>query len=244
MDELIEDLTFEFGEFPFEAIQKAADSKETITPLLKKKLRLLVGELREDPEHSSVDKHHMLVLLLLAKFREKSAFPAICKLLTSEEMAIEDLYYTLSRNTISAILYSTFNGNFSAIESITVDQDVSVLVRGAALNTLGKLYEDGLIEREACLSILMNAVLAKKGDYHRDRVAIYAEEVVIRRKLTNWEADIGEFCESNLEVLTGYHEENSEKRKFKKFKKRLIKMFSSVEPVFFIEEITANLFKG
>lgn len=157
MERIIKELKYFNEIYPTEAIKEAVKAEKEITPLLLKELdRILV-----DPKTTSQDSDnmlHMYALFLLAQFREKRAFPKIIELISLPESEVEAFLGDVVTEELPSILYSTYDGNISLLKRIIEDEHAYIYVRSAALDVYGKLWSDGLIEKEELVNYLKTLI--------------------------------------------------------------------------------------
>lgn len=163
MEKIINELRYYDGAFPYEAMEEVIERKDEALPLLLENL----DELLKDPAIGLEDEDymlHMYAIYLLAQFREKGAFPKIMELISWPEAAVESLLGDVITESLSSILYSTYNGDLAALESVIENPDLGLYVRGSVLDVLGKLYLDGEISKEYLLAYLRKLIANRTYD--------------------------------------------------------------------------------
>jgi len=132
--EILEELKYNKGIFPRQALQEAVARKEEMTPSL---LRI-IEEAKLLPEvlygHSYIA--HIYAMYLLAQFREKRAYPLIVEFFSIPgEITLESTGDVVTED-LHRILASVSHGDPSLIKSLAENDDANEYVRGAALDAL------------------------------------------------------------------------------------------------------------
>ncbi len=142
IEEILAELERLRGYFPREAIQKAVEHREEITPAL---LHIIedtterAEELRTDYEYMA----HMYAMYLLAQFREPLAYRPIEKFFRLSEDVTDDLTGDLAATDLPRILASVWGGHDVPLKRLVLDEKAEPYVRAAALKALVVLLASG-----------------------------------------------------------------------------------------------------
>ena len=143
--------------FPEDALNEAIEKKEEITPILLEELDKIIA----NPKIVLGKNEYMLHIysvFLLARFREKAAFPKIVKLFSFSPDKLDIMFGDIVTENLSSILYSTFDGDLNLLKKIIENPKVDMFVRGAALDVYGKLYSDGIVSKEEIIKYLKKLI--------------------------------------------------------------------------------------
>lgn len=167
MDKIISELRYLNKKFPREQLKKASERKSEITPILLQELDRVI----ESPEIATEDRDYMLhlyAIYLLAEFREKKAFAKIINLIELTPDEVENMLGDTITERLSSILYSTFDGQVSMLQSVIDNPLIDIYVRGATLDTYAKLYSDGLVSRDELIDYLRELIYC--SDYDEEEI--------------------------------------------------------------------------
>ena len=145
--EIISELEIYTDEFPRQALERAIEEKEAITPLLLEtinKYKNNLEELDENPDYIL----HMYAMYLLAQFRETKAYPIIIEFFSKSGNLILDVTVDIVTEDLHRILASVYDGNLDLIKKLIENTEVNQFVRSAGLNSLIVLVVNDLITRE------------------------------------------------------------------------------------------------
>lgn len=139
------------GYFPREAVARATEERDRITPHL---LQVL-NHAAANPESQTGDPDymaHIYAMFLLAQFREQRAYPLITEFFSHPGDISLDLTGDMVTEDLHRILASVSCGDDSLMKRLVEDSEANEYVRGAALNGLVALVandekpRDGVIE--------------------------------------------------------------------------------------------------
>ncbi len=147
LEEIISKLENNNGKLPREALERAIEEKEAITPLLLDVLsncKNNLEELSNKPDYIL----HFCAFYLLAQFRESQAYRVIIDFFSiSGDMPV-DATGNLVGEALGRILASVCDGNIEPIESLIENKEIDQRVRGAAVESLIILVIHKIIPRE------------------------------------------------------------------------------------------------
>ncbi|MFH1644102.1 MAG: DUF1186 domain-containing protein [bacterium] len=141
------------GRYPQKLIEKIIEKSKWTTPILLESLK----EFTENWSHDMEDSEWLkgaTALFILAKLREKKAFPYAIKLSKIPRDDIEDFLGDITTEFMHSILASTFDGNLEALHSIVINQQLYEFARGAVLQVYGHLYKHNKISRKDLIATL------------------------------------------------------------------------------------------
>lgn len=148
---------------PKQALAEAARQREAITPYLLDAVNTVYQKVQEIGDEVCDDPSYDLsyyALHLLSQFREQRAFPVFLQILTLDEDCLDIVLGDVLTETMSNMLYSTFNGDVAALQAVVTDGALEPFARGAALEALGGLLRDGRYAREEALPFFRECVSA------------------------------------------------------------------------------------
>ena len=188
MEKIINELRYFNKNFPQEALKKAMNAKEEITPILLEELDKIIAcpeIVTENPDYML----HTYAIYLLAQFREKKAFTRIIDLIAFTPEEVEAFFGDILTEGLPSILYSTFDGDLNSLQSIIENPLLNIYVRSAALDVYGKLYSDELVSKEECIDYLRELVYDNFYDINFD-LATEVQDVVIQEHIFEMIDDI------------------------------------------------------
>ena len=149
---------------PKQALAEAARQREAITPYLLDAVNTVYQKVQEIGDEVCDDPSYDLsyyALVLLAQFREQSAFPILLNLLTlDDEDSLDIVLGDALTETMPSVLYSTFNGDVSALQAVIANDTLRPFARSAALRALGGILRDGGYAREDAVSFFRERLSA------------------------------------------------------------------------------------
>lgn len=149
---------------PKQALAEAVRQREAITPYLLDAINTVYQKVQEIGDEVCDDPSYDLsyyALILLAQFREQSAFPILLNLLTlDDEDSLDIVLGDALTETIPSVLYSTFNGDVSALQAVIANDTLRPFARSAALRALGGILRDGGYAREDAVSFFRERLSA------------------------------------------------------------------------------------
>ncbi len=192
MKKIINELRYFNKKFPEETLIEVIKMKDEIIPILLEELDSII----DCPEIITKDKDYMLhiyAIYLLAQFREKRAFTKLIDLISFEPEEVDLFLGDVLTESLSSILYSTFDGNLSILQNAIENPLLNIYARGACLDVFGKLYSDELISKKECIGYLRKLIYnGRNFDLATD-----IEGVVIDRHIFDMIDDIEFLYEEN-----------------------------------------------
>ena len=153
-------------EVPTEALKAAEENQAEITP----KLIEAVQQAAENPAPLLEDheyQFHIYAIYLLAKFREKSAYPHLVKLFNLPDEQTLDLTGDVLCEDGPVILASVCDGDIGPIKTIIENEEAHPLLRTSAIAALPLLYMWGERTRPEIIAYfksLFESVMVKPGN--------------------------------------------------------------------------------
>ncbi|MBV6624972.1 MAG: DUF1186 domain-containing protein [Rivularia sp. (in: Bacteria)] len=147
LSEIISKLENSNGKLPRQALERAIEEREAITPLLLDVLsnsKNNLEELSNRPDYIL----HICALYLLAQFRELSAYPLIIDFFSIPGDMPVDTTGELVGGDLARILASVCHGNIEPIKQLIENKKVNAWIRASALDSLIVLVVQGIISRE------------------------------------------------------------------------------------------------
>lgn len=144
--QILEELAYDLGELPREALEAAIAKREQITPYLMEILEnaiLRVDDVIEQDNYQG----HLYAMYLLAQFREVRSYPLIVKLVSFPGDIPHAIAGDVLTEDLSRILASVYDGNISLIKEIIENPEINEYVRSAAIHSLVNLVGCGLKPR-------------------------------------------------------------------------------------------------
>ena len=146
--------------YPKEIIDRIIQEKELATPkLLEIATRFVEYPPFQMASQSDEWRLGIISLFILAKLKEKQAFPLIVKLCELPPHASEHVLGDVLTESLHAMLASTYNGNLQELNRIATNQYLNEYARGAAMGAHLILYKYEIISREQLIQILQNGLL-------------------------------------------------------------------------------------
>ena len=149
VEDIMEVLTRDGGNFPLGALRQAVAKKDEITPHLLKAL----GRALDDPEEvlDTGDDSFIYAMFLLAQFREKRAYPLIIELASQPPELVEDLIGDIPTQDLANILASVSLGDASLIAELAANKEAEEFARAAAIRSWLSLVVSGEKSREEAM---------------------------------------------------------------------------------------------
>ncbi len=147
LSEIISNLENNNGKLPRQALEKAIEEREAITPLL---LDILsncknnLEELSNKPDYIL----HFCAFYLLAQFRELLAYPLIVDFFSIPGDKPVNATGDLVGKDLCRILASVCHGNIEPIKSLIENKEINQRVRGAAVESLIILAIQEIVSRQ------------------------------------------------------------------------------------------------
>jgi len=182
---ILEELAFDMGQLPREAIEAAIVNKEKITPHLLEILENAVEQIDDIIEYDNY-QGHLHAMYILAQFREPKAYPLILNLLSFPGEITHNILGDVLTEDVSRILASVCCGNIIPMQRLLESQVTNEYVRAALQSTLVILVGCGLKSRNEVVkyfSFLFQNKLEKRPSFVWDNLVacaceLYPEELV------------------------------------------------------------------
>jgi hypothetical protein len=168
MNNVIKKLEHYSKKFPRNALKEAIREQDEITPILLDSLDKAVANIELLKKEEEGYMLHLYGIYLLAQFREQEAFPKIIDLISLPPEDVEFLLGDTITEGLSSILFSTYDGQFHLLQGVVENPMVDIYVRGAALDTLGKLYSQGKLGKEYFIEYLRELIEAGSNNIDTD----------------------------------------------------------------------------
>jgi hypothetical protein len=147
LSEIISELENNNGKLPRQALERAIEERETITPLLLD----ILSNCKNNLEELSNKPGYILYVCafyLLAQFREPLAYPIIIDFYSIPgDMTVNATEHLVGEG-LGRILASVYDGNIEPIKQLIENKEVNRSVRSAALESLIILVVQDIISRE------------------------------------------------------------------------------------------------
>lgn len=148
---ILEELAYDSGGFPREAIESAIANHEEITPYLLKILEEAlrnIGEVIENDDYQG----HLYAIYLLAQFREKRAYPLILQLVSFPGEIPHALTGDVITEDLSRILASVCDTDLLPLQKLIENRQINEYVRAAGISALVTLVGCRLWSRPEAIS--------------------------------------------------------------------------------------------
>jgi Protein of unknown function (DUF1186) len=147
---ILEELAYDMGELPREAIENAVAKKSQITPHLIKILQDAIERIDEVIEDDNY-QGHLYAMYLLAQFREEQAYPYIIKLFSFPEEIPHAIAGDMLTEDLCRILASVCGQNIEPLYTLIESPIINEYVRAACQTALVILVGCGRIQRTIVL---------------------------------------------------------------------------------------------
>ena len=147
LTEIIAELEENTGKFPRQAVVRAIEEREAITPILLETLEKWKDNLEalvELPDYLL----HIYAMYLLAQFKETKAYPLIIEFFSAPGEITLDVTGDVVTEDLARILANVSNGNIEPVKQLIENTQINEYVRSAALRSLVVLVAQGVISRE------------------------------------------------------------------------------------------------
>jgi len=147
INEVLSELEYNRGYFPYEAVREAITQKEKKVPELLKILENVeknIHQIEEQPDYMA----HIYAMFLLAQFREKRAYPLIVDIFSHPGDTSDKIGGDFVCEDLPQILASVCHGDTTLIKQLIENRDADEYVRDAGLRALLLLVINGEKTRE------------------------------------------------------------------------------------------------
>ncbi|NGX53514.1 MAG: hypothetical protein K1000chlam4_00226 [Chlamydiae bacterium] len=169
---ILEELAFDMGELPREAIEAAITKRKAMTPHLLQILNDAVERIDEIIENDNY-QGHLYAMYLLAQYREPAAYPLILKLISFPGEIPHVILGDVLTEDLSRILASVCDGDILPIQHLIENPLINEYVRAAGQSSLITLVGCGLLPRKSILSYfrsLMTELLERRRSHVWDNL--------------------------------------------------------------------------
>lgn len=148
---ILEELAFEMGELPREAIEAAITKRSEISPHLLKILEDANNRIDEIIEHECY-QGHLYAMYLLAQFRNELAYPLVIRLISKPGDIPHAILGDVLTEDLSRILASVCKENIAPLQNLIEDPKINEYVRASSQTSLVTLVGCGLLSRNGVIS--------------------------------------------------------------------------------------------
>lgn len=130
---------------PEEALKEACGMPEELTPALLSILRTVL----DDPEAVIENENYngdAFAMLLLACYREKAAYPLVCRI--ARLLEADEMLGDMITETLPHVLISVFDGDLGPLRAIVEDPEADLYARGSAIVAMVGVFAHGMASRE------------------------------------------------------------------------------------------------
>lgn len=145
--EVLSEVEYNKGSFPYEAVQEAITQKDKMIPELLKILENVeknIYRIEEQPNYMA----HIYAMFLLAQFREKRAYPLIVDIFSHPGDTADKIGGDFMCEDLPRVLASVCHGDTTLIKQLIENRDADEYVRDAGLRALLILVVNGERTRE------------------------------------------------------------------------------------------------
>jgi hypothetical protein len=160
IEEILKELEYGRGYFPYEAVQEAIRRKDEIIPELIKILEYTeknIHKIENDPDYVA----HMFAMSLLAQFREKRAYPLVVKIFSYPGETPWRIVGDFVIDYLPRVLASLSSGDTTLIKQLIENRKVDEYVRAGALEALLILVINGQMSREELIDYFKSLIREK-----------------------------------------------------------------------------------
>lgn len=220
---ILEELAYDMGELPREAIEAAIVKREHMIPYLLNILEDAVLRVDEVIEHDNYQAH-LYAMYLLAQFRERAAFPLILKLISYPGDTPYAVLGDVLTEDLSRILASVCGEELTPLFQLIENPLLNEYVRAAGQTCLVTLVGCGHLSRNKVIYYfreLFHDKLEKKHSFVWDNLVscccdIYPDELFVEIGQAFSEGLVDP-CFISLEDVGGILSENRENHLFRLF---------------------------
>lgn len=161
---ILEDLAYDTGQLPREAIEEAIIKKEAIIPFLLQTLENAVNNIEDIIEEDNY-QGHLYAVYLLSQFREPKALPLVIKLFSFSG----DIPYIISGDVVTedlARIFASICYDIKPIKKVIENPHVNEYVRAAAQTSLSLLVGCGKLHRNLVINYYKELLFNKLERTH------------------------------------------------------------------------------
>ena len=147
LTEIIAELESFTGKFPRQALERAIEEREAITPVLLETLEKWKDNLEELLKLRDYFLH-IYALFLLAQFKESQAYPLIIEFFSAPGEITLDVTGDVVTEYLPRMLANVCDGNIEPLKQLIENPQINEFVRSAALNALMVLVAQEVISRK------------------------------------------------------------------------------------------------
>lgn len=198
---ILEELAYDLGDLPREAIEAAIAKRVQMTPYL---LAILEDAIKRIDDIIEDDNYqgHLYAMYLLAQFREQKAYPLILQLFSFPGDIPHSIAGDVITEDLARILASVCGNHFKPLYSLIEDHSINEYVRAACQTALVLSVGCGSLSRESLISyfkLLFTEKLERKHSFVWDNLiacscSLYPDELVT---LIGWAYEQG-FVDSSF----------------------------------------------
>lgn len=162
---IMEDLAYDMGILPREAIEAAIVKQAQMTPLLLDILKDAierVDEIIEDENYQG----HLYALYLLGQFREEQALPLIVQLFSFPGEIPHAIAGDVLTEDLNRILASVCGKNINPLKEMIENPSINEYVRAACLTSLVTLVGCGGISRDSVIEYFQSLLIHRLEKRH------------------------------------------------------------------------------
>ncbi len=220
---ILEELAYDMGQLPREAIEASIAKKEQMTPYLLDILKDAIDRIDEIIEHDNY-QGHLYAMYLLAQFRETRAYPLILKLFSFPGEIPTIIAGDVLTEDLSRILASVSGGDIEPLKEAIVTPSINEYVRAACQSAMVTLVGCGIVPRDEVIRYfqsLFKGRLERHPSFAWDNLVssccdLYPEEAYeeIRKA---FEQNLVDSCFISLEDVAAILTERKESHLFRLF---------------------------
>lgn len=150
--------------YPHVLVKEILEESEQTVPKLLAILDEFFAQTLRDMSNETW-REGVFVLLLLAKLREKRAFPYVVRFCSLPHKALEDFGFRVITKYTTELLASTFNGDWNALYSLVTNQHLYEFSRSWALLAHVTLYKYDMMSREHILKVFSDLFIELYDDF-------------------------------------------------------------------------------
>ncbi len=162
---ILEELAYDLGELPREAIEAAVTKQAQITPYL---FQILEDAIKRIDDIIDDDNYqgHLYALYLLAQFREERALPLVIKLFSFPGEVSHAIAGDVLTEDLSRILASLCGKNITPLCELIENDSINEYVRAACLTALVYLVGSSTVPRDSVISYFRSLFAEKLEKKH------------------------------------------------------------------------------